>query len=454
MRIATALVLNAALLAVLLRWLGRQWQWAAPGGWRWVLGLGLALRLGVGVGRNVPLRLDAKYMSFVSDLVTEKLRAQPASAGQLLTQAVTIFPTPYIGDIVYQNSSNTWILIKILALLNVASLGHGWLNALYLSVFAFVGCWQLVRVLADRFPHTPPGAGVLAFLFWPSVWFWATGISKEAVLLGSGAWLTALVLSRLYGGPASQNQSGLVQGRWWVGLLGLAALHFAMRYFMALPLLAGLAGLALGRVLECHRLLPRRWAAVVGLVAVLSLGIWVAPQVSVAFRPNKFINQVVRVYSFELEHSVGRPHFEYPCLRPTGESLAAHAPLAVANALARPWLGEATQPMYVLASLENLALLLLMALAIGAIWRGPRGHLPFGVVLALGIFCLAGLFLMGLTTPNLGSLNRYRSGLIPFLVLLLLQQGYGAAALRRLRLTRDPASARPTPDNQPHPATA
>ena len=454
MKILIALSLNTFLLAVVLQWLRRQWQWAAPGDWRWVLGLGLALRVGVGIGRNVPLRLDAEYMSFVSDLVTEKLWANPASAGQLLTQAVTIFPTPHIGDIVYQNSSNTWILIKILALLNFASLGYGWLNALYLSVFVFVGCWKLVRVLAERFPRTPPGAGALAFLFWPSVWFWATGISKEAVLLGSGAWLTAMVLSRLFGDSISRHHSGRGQLQWWVGVLGLATLHFAMRYFMALPLLAGLAGLGLGRLLERRQMLPRHWAAVLGLLVVLSLGVWVAPQVSVAFRPNKFINQVVRVYSFELEHSVGRPHFEYPRLRPTGESLAVHAPLAVANALARPWLGEAKQLMYVAASLENLALLLLMALALGAIWRGPRGHLPFAVVLAVGVFCLAGLFLMGLTTPNLGSLNRYRSELIPFLVLLLLQQGYAATALRRLRLTHHPVSLLPTPDSQPHPATA
>ena len=448
MKIALAVVLNAGLLALLLPWLRRQWRWAAVVGWRWVLGLGLALRVGVGIARNIPLRLDAKYMSFVSDIVTRTLRAHPARTWKLLTQAVTIFPTPHIGNIVYQNSSNTWILIKILALLNFASLRHGWLNALYLSVFVFIGCWQMVRVLAERFPTTPPGAGVVAFLFWPSVWFWGTGISKEAVLLGSGAWLTALVLGRLYGDPLSRPQPALAQLRWWAGLLSLVALHFAMRYFMALPLLAGLAGLALGRLLE-RRWLPGRWAAVVGVLVVLGLGVWVAPQVSVAFRPNKFINQVVRVYSYELEHSIGRPHFEYPRLRPTGESLAAHAPLAVANALARPWLGEAKQPMYLGASIENMALLLLLALAFGAVWRGKSGRLPFAVVVALSVFCLAGLFLMGITTPNLGSLNRYRSELVPFLLLLLLQNDYAAAALRGLHLRPRPAAEAlpgPTPN--------
>jgi hypothetical protein len=42
--------------------------------------------------------------------------------------------------------------------------------------------------------------------------------------------------------------------------------------------------------------------------------------------------------------------------------------------------------------------------------------------------------LIGLTTPNFGSLNRYRSELLPFLLLLLLQNDYAAALLQRLGL--------------------
>ena len=38
---------------------------------------------------------------------------------------------------------------------------------------------------------------------------------------------------------------------------------------------------------------------------------------------------------------------------------------------------------------------------------------------------------MGITTPNLGSLHRYRSAMLPYLLLLLLQNDYAAAAILR-----------------------
>ena len=447
MKIALALLLNAALLAILLPWLRRQWLWASANGWQWVFAVGFGLRIGMGVGRSLPLKLDAQFMSGVSQIVTARLWAAPDAAWQLLTQSVTTFPTPFIGLIVYQNSSNTWTLIKVLALLNLASLGTGWLNALYLSLFAFAGCWVLARVLAVRFPGTPAGAGAVALLFWPAVWFWATGISKEAVLLGSGAWLTARVLSWLYAGEIELLQPAARSWRWWLGTAALAGLHVAMRYFFALPLLAALAGLVVGHGLE--RLLPRRRAAVLGLALVFGAGAWLAPEVSVAFRLNKFVNQVIRVYNFDVAQSVGRPHFEYPALKPTAGSIVAHAPQAVVNALTQPWLGQSRQPLYLAAGLENAVLLLLLALAAGALLRGRGGHLPFAVVLALSVFCLLLAFLIGITTPNLGSLHRYRSAMLPFLLVLLLQNDYAAAALRRLRLPRW-AEARPLPGPPPN----
>jgi hypothetical protein len=44
--------------------------------------------------------------------------------------------------------------------------------------------------------------------------------------------------------------------------------------------------------------------------------------------------------------------------------------------------------------------------------------------------------LMGLTTPNLGSLNRYRNDLLPFFLLLVLQNDYAAKVISWLGLSR------------------
>ena len=439
MKVLIAIIFNMGFLALLLPWLRRQWQWAATGPWRTVLVLGLGLRVGIGLARYWSHQLDAIGMSSVSDAITNDiLWTDPAHVWRMLTGTVTVIPTGATYNAVFQNMSNTWFLIKVLFVLNFGSLTLGWLNTLYLSLFAFVGCWTLVRKLAQVLPNTPAGAGVIAFLMWPSIWFWATGISKEAVLLGSGAWLTARVIDLLYSNSNVAVDSA--QGRhsigWWVGTFALALLHFQMRYFFAAPLLAVLCGVILGQWLQqyCHT--RSRWLQLMALMAVLGSVVWVAPQLSVAFRMNKFTNQVVRVYEFEIAHTLGRPHFEYPNLRPTVESIATYAPLAVVNALTRPWLGQSKQPLYLAAGLENAAILMLFALAIWAGLRGRIGKFPFGLSVGLSIFCLVLAFLIGLTTPNLGSLSRYRSDLLPFLLLLLLQNDYAAAVLRYMRLDR------------------
>ena len=435
MKLVVAVLFNLGLLAVLVPWLWRQWRWAGPGWWQAVFTLGLGLRVGAGVAHNWPLHLDASYMNRMGKYLTNLLWTDWPAFWQTFTGAIVTFKFSTY-QAVYQSTSNTWFLIKILSLLNLGSLGSGLVNGIYLSVFAFVGCWQLVRALTECLPRTPAGAGAVALLLWPTVWFWNTGLSKEAVLLSSGAWLVARVLQALYGVRTSATSRGWAG--WWLGSLTLAALHFYMRYFFAMPLLGVLLGIGFAHGLQRLGLGRRHWVQALCVALVLGAGLWLAPQLSVAFRINKFTNQLVRIHAHEVKFSNGLPHLSYPDLRPTVESIAAHAPLAALNTLTRPWLGEAKQPMYIAASLENLVLLGLIALAVLAKVRGRSGHLPFIWGLGLSIFCLILATLIGLTTPIFGLLSRYRSEMVPFLVLLLLQNDYAAAVLRRL--------ARPKPE--------
>jgi hypothetical protein len=444
MKIVLAIALNGALLAWLLPWLRRQWQWAESSAWKAVLGVGLGLRLAMGGARHWHPQDDARFMGFVSRIVSDKMKAAPTATWDILTRSVTVLPKGDAAyDFVFQNTSNTWILIKILALLNFASLETDGINALYLSIFAFVGCWQLVRALVRCFPQAPAGAGAVAFLLWPTICFWASGLSKEAVLLGSGAWLTARIVAYCYG-PGGSVVTRITGPGWWSGTAGLVLLHFGMRYFFAVPLLLVLSGIALGYGLAAFPPLRHRWVQAAALSAVLGLGGWLLPQAGVAFSFNKFTNQVITVYNHELAAVAGRPHFEYPDLRPTLESIISYAPQAALNVITRPWPGESWRPLYMAASLENAALLTLLFLAGWATLKKKAGHLPFGLGLGLAVFCIMLAVLMGLTTPNLGSLNRYRSGLLPFLLLLLLQNDYAATLLARLGLNTPLAKRKPS----------
>ncbi|MFD1467241.1 hypothetical protein ACFQ48_03315 [Hymenobacter caeli] len=428
MKIALALVLNVALLAGLLPWLRRQWR-GSGSAWRAALAAGLGARLLVGALRDGHPVSDAGYVQHLGQLLTAQLWASPAAGWQSLAGDAVQFA----GErVVYYGMSNTLFLAKVLAVLNLASLGVAGLNAGYLSLFSFVGCWQLARALARGFPAAPAGAGLVGLVLWPSVAYWAAGLNKEAALLGSGAWLLALTLDWLYA-PAAAGPGRLPLGR-GLAMLALGLLCFNMRYFFAVPLLEGMLGLALVQKLRRRGWVRGRGAQALVLAALLAAGVAVAPEVSVVFRLNKFTSQVLRIYDHDLLMSAGRPHFEYADLRPTPASFLAHAPLAALNTFTRPWLGESAEPQYVAAGLENALLLALGALALGALARGRGGRLPFALAVVLLGYCLLLAVLVGLSTPNLGTLSRYRSILLPFWVLLLLQNDYAAAALRRLGL--------------------
>ncbi|MCR5886362.1 hypothetical protein LRS06_00955 [Hymenobacter sp. J193] len=420
MKVLLALGLNSLLFLWLGRWLWQQRRDAAIGAW---LGPALAFKLLATVASVVMLSYDAALYQQWGSWLNEHAWHETADWLRLLGQ-----DSLHLGErtLFTRGLSNTLFFIKLLSLLNFASAGIVWLNALYVSLFSFIGSWQLVRVLARRFPATPPSAAAVAFLVWPSVVFWTSGLTKEALLVGAAAWLVALVIDASYQ-TARPLRIGQV-----LGMILLAFLVVKMRYFFAVFLLLALAVLVLIWVGQRRGLLQRRWLQVGLLVLILGVGALVAGRVSHVFTGAKFSKELMRNYNSLLKRSAGRPHIEYPGLEPTVPSVSRYAPLAVGNALMRPYLTESVSLRYFLAALENIVLLVVLGTGAWAIVRGRGGQLPFALVLVLLFYCLVVAVLIGLTTPNLGTLNRYRVSFLPFLLLLLLQNEYVARWLRRL----------------------
>jgi hypothetical protein len=420
-KILVAICLNAALLLVLLYWLRRQ---AQTSGLSRVLFFSLALKLLANTIAYWYLTDDARFFTLWSKQLTAQLWSDPNA--WLRTLIGEEFKQGR-NHLIYHGFSNTFFLIKLLSGLNLASLGNAWLNGLYLTLFSFVGSWELVRAIKKVLPRVATGAAVVAWLFWPSVVYWSAGITKESLLVGSGAWLTALVIGWLYGERPV---------RLWavVGGILLAVLHFKMRFFFAGLLLGGLASLVVVRLVQHFGGARQRLVQLLIIVVVQVGGIRLAAEVIPVLRLNKFTNQLSNNYYQLLRLSQHRPHIEYADLKPTLPSIAGYAPQAIFHTLTRPWPWEGTQLLYVLAGLENIALLILMSVALVALIRGRPGYLPFALVIVLLLYCLALAALLGLSTPNLGTLNRYRAVLMPFLVFLLLQNEYAARWLQRLGL--------------------
>ncbi|WP_208131743.1 hypothetical protein [Hymenobacter sp. BT559] len=422
--------MNVLLAGALGYWLRGQWQRASPSLRRWLLpALGWRLLLtAISSLRPSP---DAQLMGKFSRLLTADFWAQPTAAPALWQgnqfQAAGESVTFYAW-------SNTLYFIKLLALTNIVTNSKLWLNALYLSVLCFIACWSLVRALAQAFPLASVAAARVAFLAWPTVIWWTAGLTKETLLLGAGAGLVSLALPAIYGAHSSQPvrlSKGLA--RLVVGIV-LAWVMFRMRYFFALPLLGGLLALALVRLATRRGWLRAGWWPQIGGLLV-ALTLLAGPAIiggNKLVRIKFLVDEIDRNYHHGLLTSSGRPHLEYTDWQPTPLGLLRHAPLAAEQVLVRPWLGESRQLFYIGAGLENALIIILLLLSVAAIVRRRPGRLPVALVVVLIVYCLLLAAFIGLSTPNLGTLSRYRAAFLPWLILLLLQNDYARSLLKRL----------------------
>lgn len=434
MRLAVTLLLNAGLLGVLIAWLRAEYRRAGPGLRRWLL---------PALGWRLLLTAISSYWPSPDLLTSDPNLRNPTKWSRWLAayfweQPAQIWPTLQSAsfhlhgqETYFYQWSNTLFFYKILALLGMASGGALWLSGFYLSIFCFMACWGLVRVLAQVFPQAPAAGAGVAFLAWPTVVWWTAGLTKETLVVGAGAGVVALVLPLLY---------GRVPARWWAaaGRVALAVLlawlMVRMRYLFALPLLGGLLALVAVRLATRLGWLGRGSPPqVAGLVLLLAAGGLGAVRIGgERLSLTYFSREVDANYQHGLLTSAGRPHLHYADWQPTPASLLRHAPLAAAQTLVRPWPGESSRPFYLGASLENVLLVALVGLALLAVGRGCPGHLPAALVALLLGYCLLLAAFIGLSTPNLGTLSRYRAALLPWLLLVLLQNDYVRRLLKKI----------------------
>ena len=321
--------------------------------------------------------------------------------------------------------SNSFFLIKIISLLNLLTGSSYYLISLWFSLFSFWGAARLAATLATHFPGTS-AAAIVAFLFFPSVVFWSSGLLKDSVMMGSMCWVVAFAVARAHGQPLRLPELLLV--------LPMLYLFVRIKLFLAAVLLPVLLVYYLLRKLSRNVAVLADVKVQAGvLVTLVSLAGIVAWQLFDRLMPNYLLRQVVYSHNKLLEQSLHGPHINYGQLEPTLGNIIRNAPEALFSAVYRPFIGESWQPLYLLTGLENLVLLVLTVLLLASwLLKKQRLKIPLLYIGFVLYIVVAGV-LIGLSTPNFGSLSRYRIAFLPFLVYLLLQSYYVQTLFRQLR---------------------
>jgi len=136
------------------------------------------------------------------------------------------------------------------------------------------------------------------------------------------------------------------------------------------------------------------------------------------FYPDRFLEVVVSSY-YEF-HVISNPEdvIHYNSLQATPLSVFQNIPWALFSGLFRPFLTEVHNSLQFFIAIENLGLLVFFLFAIRGVKKlkdtGYRMIL-FSIIVYVLLLCI----FLALSTPNFGTLSRYRVGFLPFFVFLI-----------------------------------
>ncbi|MEO7307118.1 MAG: hypothetical protein ABIR78_14965 [Ferruginibacter sp.] len=320
----------------------------------------------------------------------------------------------------YFRAENNYMVTRIVAMVSFFSFGKYLITNLFFSMIAFTGIWRLYRFFYEQYPHLHKKLAI-AILYLPTVVFWSSGILKDSLCIAAIGWITYSLYEAFY------KKKDLVKNviiLFVFGyLLAVLKIYILISYvpFFILYLILKNVDMVKSRLLK--------WV----LGPALLIGSVIAGQQVMV----KFQDELGSFAAEGITEQIGkqRSHFRDETKAGGGESsfslgvefdgsitsLIKMAPAAVIATFYRPFIWESRKISTLLSSLESMMIMfftLYVFFKAGPI-RFFQAIRKDPVILYCILFALLfGLF-VGATTPNFGSLVRYKIPCMPFYVIAL-----------------------------------
>ena len=302
------------------------------------------------------------------------------------------------------------LLTRITSVFNLLTDDNYWVTGFYYSLVSFSAAWFLVTTICRHIP-TAKSATLIAFLFLPSAVFWSSGLLKESLALACLYFLTGIFLKVWF----------RERGRPWEYVVAFLSLlvFWKLKYYYAGVFLPVAVTALLFRFM-----IGKRCSSSPALEALVWCLIFIIPVAVVSFlHPNFYPDRLLNVVllNHEAYRAVSAPEdlVVFRDLQANAVSFLKNAPWALFSGLFRPLPWEVSALIQVLPSLEN-TLMLGMSLAAASRYRryalSPHRLLLLAAVTYVVILCVMITF----STPNFGTLSRYKTAYISFFVLVIL----------------------------------
>lgn len=296
----------------------------------------------------------------------------------------------------YWNDLKANIFIKMLSVFNIFSFGSYYVNVILYSFVTLFGPIALLRVMSDVFPGRKVTLILFTFLI-PSFLFWTSGLGKEGILFTG----ISLVIYSVYFG-FKENTWGIKR---IISIIAGLLIALTVRNFVF--------ALLVGAVIVW--LIAMRFPGKEKRVYLISYTLFL-----LLFFNIRYINSgldfpaAVAGKQKEFLQIVGSSSVQIKQLEPTAKSFLLNTPQAISLSAIRPFPGDVKHILSLAAAVEINAILLLFILFLFFRRNGSSNK-------AFSIFCLylsfSILLSIGFSQSNLGAIVRYRSIILPLLVI-------------------------------------
>lgn len=382
--------------------------------WIFLLKIGSGMALWAVYTYIYPDRDTADVFKYFDDSA-HMFKALPEHPGDYLRMIVGIGnDTPLFRDLYYKEMNN-WVrhyesnlyndahtIIRFNAVVRLISLGEFHVHTVITAFLSLTGMVGLYRAFVASLPGLERALMIVIFLL-PSVLFWASGVIKESLLFFGLGLLVHLVFRMLAG--RVQWQDPLI-------IAFIAVMLFFLKFYVLMSLLPALVLLIWARRLSGTALWPKA-LVVYGLFVLIGLNVQrIAPGMDIlgvlTMKQRDFVGLAIQMDSGSF---VPPPVL----LLPDIGLFLSQGPYALYITLIGPLVHTGNGVLGIVSAAENLVVLAFLALCV--VFHRPWKKVDGTLVSVILLYVLLLALVIGWTTPVMGAIVRYRTPLLPFLLI-------------------------------------
>lgn len=294
-------------------------------------------------------------------------------------------------------------MIRLNALMMFISGENIHVHTILFCFLSFIGCILLLK-LFQHFTEGGKKKWMLLTILFPSFLFWTSGGLKESlIILGLGLMLYGFLL---------------IRERGFIAVL-LLVLGFGIllmtKYFLLICLAPALFAYYIYMKSSSAKTVMLKYAGVIVFTVIV---LQVIAPLSKKINFARIISKKQTFAIAEAKYMKAGSYSEVPVVDSTIISVVSRLPIGLWNSMMKPYLWQSKNPMMLLSAAENIVVILLLILAI--VYRDKKKTYDCNILLFAFVSVALYFSIIGIMTPVLGNLVRYKVVLTPLLIFALL----------------------------------